>query len=87
MLKLRWMILSSSEDWVVVLRTRFLQNNHLQYVKYAIWSSTRHFMHILCDNSSSIIGSCLKIHFWNDKCLNDKIFARLNLPSQVDSSL
>ncbi|KAL5170058.1 putative ribonuclease H protein [Glycine soja] len=85
-LKLYWNFVFSNEIWEQFLRVRLLPNSCQvsSYKKSSLWSSFKHHIGLVMDNSIWLLGSSYNTNFWNDSwCLDRSISDVLNLPTSI----
>lgn len=89
-LKLCWSFVYSGDQWVGVLRARFLRN-HCQYggyKKYSLLSSLKQHLPTIFPNKAWVLNYGSKINFWNNAwCMAAPIVESLGIPLRIRSLL
>jgi hypothetical protein len=84
-LKLCLDTLHSKEQWAVILRSRVLRGvnciNH--HIFSSLWSSIKHELLVLKDNSTWLIGNGKHINFWHDDWCGGILIQNLNVNTNL----
>jgi hypothetical protein len=84
-LKLCWDLMHSDEDWAKILRSRVLRNGKaINYHVYSsIWSSVKHEVQVISDNSCWKVGNGQSINLWTDSWCGEPLASSQNIHPNV----
>lgn len=88
LLKLSWEMVSSNQDWAVILRSKYLRHNSpiLYHVKSSIWSAIKLFYSAVKSNTCWMVGDGASISLWKDYLLpecTESLAEFLNIPGDA----
>ena len=88
-LKLCWEIVQSDLPWAFFVRSRVLRNKKpiSYHISSSIWSSAKHKVPTILNNSSWLLGNEELINFWCDNWCNIPFVDLFNIPPHLHSSL
>jgi hypothetical protein len=88
-LKLCWEIVQSDFPWASFVRSRVLRNkNPIRYhISSSIWSSAKHKLPTILNNTSWQLGNGESINFWCDNWCKIPFVDLFNIPPLLHSSL
>lgn len=83
-LKLCWDMLTSDEDWEILLRGMVSKGKRpLKYhIEYSLWSSVKGEYKVVMYNTNYLVGNEKSIHFWLDSWCGSLLIQVLNLNPQ-----
>jgi hypothetical protein len=84
-LKLCWDLMHSDEDWAKILRSRVLRNGKaINYHVYSsIWSSVKHEVQVISDNSCWKVGNGQSINLWTYSWCGEPLASSQNIHPNV----
>ncbi|XP_058746496.1 uncharacterized protein LOC131619414 [Vicia villosa] len=82
-LKLAWDFLTSTEPWAVLLRERVLRKGSYikHHISFSLWSSLKHDLATIVDNSSWNLGNVEAISLWFDRWCGEPLHLEVVDPS------
>lgn len=89
MMKLCWDLVSTNEQWVVMLRSRILKD-HMpisHHISSSVWSGLKPFISSVSIHSRWILGNGCSINFWKDRWLSSPIVDFLQIPVHLHKHL